>query len=83
MQKNNNQETNENSYYYWCQSQEKKSAPLNLNSKPKKISLEESSLSESQVKKNQSKWNSIGTWENKHFKVEDFVKFSEEHPGSG
>ena len=75
----------ENSYYYWWDEKNKNNKDpkkiQNLNA-PKKITVSEAKkLSESQKFNNHSQWNSVGTWEEKVFKVEDFQAFMHSHPG--
>ena len=81
MENQQDKNKKEHSYYYWLQNKPKTNDSVPVHSQPKKISSEETSLTESQLNKNQSKWNSMGTWERKTFKVEDFVAFAERCPG--
>lgn len=73
----------ENSYHYWWDDKNKtksKDSP-NMNAPQKITPSEAKKLSESQKFNNHSQWNSVGTWEEKLFKVEDFQAFIHKHPG--
>lgn len=74
----------ENSYYYWWDDKNKKKNSQNTNmNAPKKISTTQAKkLSESNRSVNQSPWNTLGTWEERIFKVADFRSFIHEKPGN-
>ena len=73
----------ENSYYYWCDEKNKSNCknPKNLNA-PKKITNSDIlKSSQGPINKIQSQWNTLGTWEEKTFKVEEFIQFIKENTG--
>lgn len=74
----------ENSYYYWMDDKNKPKNGQNANmNAPKKISVTQAEqLNQSNLSSNQSAWNTLGTWEERTFKVADFKSFIHKQPGT-
>ena len=69
----------EHSYNYWMNPNNRDHKGINKPQKIDKTELEK--LNKSKQDLHQSAWNTLGTWEEMKFKVEDFIKFVQEKPG--